>query len=139
MDESSPNISSPHDVDCEKYHAIFAVTDLRSAIDFYTARLGFWLAFAEGDPPTFAGVNLGSVQMFLEQGIPSPQGCSVYFVVSDADKLHRFHQSSGVEIVVPPADRAYGLRDYMVRDTSGYRLTFGHHAQCESSETTLSA
>ena len=47
-------------------------------------------------------------------------------VVSDADKLHRFHRSSGVEIIEPPFDRPYGLRDYTVRNAYGYRLTFGH-------------
>lgn len=134
MDESRLNTSARPDVDCEKYHATLAVSDVHSAVDFYTTKLGFWLAFAEGDPPTFAGVNLGRVQRFLEQGTPSPQGCSVYFVVSDADKLHRFHRSSGVEIIEPPADRPYGLRDYTVRDSYGYRLTFGHHPQCRSSE-----
>ena len=72
------------------------------------------------------GVNLGQVQMFLEQGTPGPQGCSVYFVVDDADALCEFQRANGVEIVVPPEDRAYGLRDYSVRDLDGYRLSFGH-------------
>lgn len=117
MDESRLNTSARPDIDCENYHATLAVSDVRSAVDFYTTKLGFWLAFAEGDPPTFAGVNLGRVQMFLEQGTPSPQGRSVYFVVSDAEELHRFHRSSGVEIIEPPADRPYRLRDYTVRDS----------------------
>jgi uncharacterized glyoxalase superfamily protein PhnB len=85
------------------------------------------LAFAEGDPPTFAAVNLGRVQMFLEQGAPGPQGCSACFVVNDAERLHRFHEASGIEIIEPPGNRPYGLRDYTVRDSYGYRLTFGHH------------
>src|SRR5262245_40635363 len=113
MEQSRPNTLSRPDVRCEKYHLILAVSDIRAAIDFYTNKLGFWLAFAEGDPPTFAGLNLGSVQMFLERGTPSPQGCSVYFVVGDADALHQFHQSAGVEILETPGDRPYGLRDYM--------------------------
>lgn len=40
-----------------------------------------------------AGVNLGHVQMFLEQGAPSPKGCSVYFVIGDADELYDSHAS----------------------------------------------
>ena len=139
MDQSHPNTSARPDVHCEKYHATLAVSDVRSAIDFYITQLGFWLAFSHGDPPTFAGVNLGAVQMFLEHGTPSPQGCSVYFVVGDADALHRFHESSGVEIIEPPADRPYGLRDYTVRDASGYRLTFGHHPEHCSAQKTSSA
>ena len=84
-------------------------------------------AFKWGDPPTMAGVNLGQhVQIFLHQGVPGPQGCSMYFVVSNADELYEFHRANGVELLVAPADRDYGLRDYSVRDLYGYRLDFGH-------------
>ncbi|HKO55874.1 MAG TPA: VOC family protein [Thermoanaerobaculia bacterium] len=82
-----------------------AVPDVRAAVDFYTGRLGFRLAFAEGEPPTFAGVNLGRVQIFLQQGTPSPGGSSVYFVVGDADELLAFHQANGVEVAQPIGDR----------------------------------
>ncbi len=122
-----------HNVDCEQCHPILSVPDVRSAIEFYTHKLGFWLAFAEGDPPNFAGVNLGHAQMFLKEGAPSPEGCEVYFVVSDADKLHLFQESNAVEIIVAPGDRGYVLRDYTVRDPFGYRLTFGHRLEKTSS------
>jgi hypothetical protein len=48
-------------------------------------------------------------------------------VVSQADELYEFHRANGVEIVEPPGDRRYGLRDYRVRDLHGYQLEFGHH------------
>lgn len=114
------------DVECEMHHTVLVVSDVREAVDFYTTRLGFWCSFTEGDPPTFAGVNLGQVQVFLEQGTPNPEGCSVYFVVGDADELHAFQQARGVQVTEPPADRPYELRDYGVRDLHGYRLRFGH-------------
>src|SRR3954468_22425560 len=90
--------SAPPVVECEQIHAGLAVTDVRGAVDFYTQKLGFKLAFLWGDPPTFAGVNLGKVQMFLQKGTPDSQGCSVYFVVGDADRLCEFHRANGVEI-----------------------------------------
>jgi hypothetical protein len=71
-------------------------------------------------------VNLGNVQIFLEQGTPSPKGLSVYFVVGDADELCAFQRANGVEVLVEPDDRLYGLRDYSVSDLDGYTLTFGH-------------
>lgn len=117
----------PPEVECEQENAVLVVSDIRTAVDFYTRRLGFRLSFTWGAPPTYAGVNLGRVRMFLQQGIPSPDGCSVCFVVGDADELFAFHQASGVEIVEPPGDRQYGLRDYSVRDLHGYELSFGHH------------
>lgn len=118
---------TPPDIDCERQHPSLPVRDVLAAADFYTTKLGFTLGFTWGDPPEIAGVNLGKVQMFLERGTPNPAGCSVYFVVSDADELHEFHRAGGVEIVVPPADRLYGLRDYRIRDLHGYELNFGHY------------
>jgi catechol 2,3-dioxygenase-like lactoylglutathione lyase family enzyme len=115
----------PH-IDCEQHHATLTVSDVRAAADFYANKLGFIVAFTEGNPPTFAGVNLGHVQIFLTKGPPAPQGCSVYFVVGDADALHEFHRANGVEIVGPPRDQPYGLREYTVRDLDGYYLNFGH-------------
>src|SRR5688572_29357565 len=107
---------TPPVVDCERQHPTLLVCDVAAATDFYTTKLGFTLGFTWGDPPGIAGVNLGKVQMFLERGTPNPAGCSVYFVVGDADELHEFHRAGGVEVVVPLGDRLYGLRDYRVRD-----------------------
>ena len=115
------------DVDCEQTHTGLPVSDVLAAADFYTKKLGFKLAFTWGVPPSMAGVNLGNVQIFLEQGTPNPAGCSVYFVVSNADDLYEFQRSNGVEVVQEPGDREYGLRDYRVRDLHGYLLGFGQH------------
>lgn len=120
-------ISTVPQVDCEQHHASLSGNDVLAAVDFYTTKLGFRLGFTWGDPPTFAGVNLDHVQIFLQQGIPSPQGCSVFFVVGHADELYEYQRANGVEVVDPPADRPWGFRDYTVRDLNGYALTFGHH------------
>ena len=115
------------DVDCEQIHPALSVSDVLAAAGFYTKNLGFTLGFTWGDPPTIAGLNLGHVQMFLELGTPNPKGCSVYFVVGDADELYEFQRANGVDVVEPPGDRHYGLRDYRVRDLYGHELAFGHH------------
>jgi hypothetical protein len=80
-----------------------------------------------GDPPTFAGVNLGKVQMYLRKGTPQPKGCSVTFLVGDANQLYEFHRANGVEIAEEIDDRDYGIRDYGVHDLYGYNLSFGHY------------
>jgi catechol 2,3-dioxygenase-like lactoylglutathione lyase family enzyme len=115
------------EVDCEQQHPAVSVSDVSAAVDFYTGKLGFRLDFTHGDPPAMAGVGLGNVQMFLERGTPNPAGCSVYFVVGNADELYEFQRANGVEVVDAPGDRPYGLRDYRVRDLHGYELGFGHH------------
>ena len=113
-------------VECEQEHASLYVRDVAAAAEFYSTKLGFTIAFTYGEPPTMAGVNLGNVQMFLEKGTPSPEGCSVYFVVGNADELFEYQRDNGVEIVVQPGDREYSLRDYRIRDLDGYELSFGH-------------
>lgn len=120
-------IPTPPQVDCERLHPGLFVSDVAAAVEFYTNRLGFTPGFTWGDPPTFAGVNLGQVQVFLHSGGRGPAGGEVSFVVGDAEGLYAFHQASGVEIVEPIADREYGLRDYAVRDSDGNRLAFGQY------------
>lgn len=73
-----------------------------------------------------AGITLGDTQIFLQVGTPAPQGCSLFFVVGDADELHDFHRANGVEIIEALGDRPWEFRDYTVRDRDGYALTFGH-------------
>lgn len=122
-------MSTPHapPVDCELIHPALYVTDVGEAVAFYTGKLGFRSDFAWEDPPTMAGLSLDRVQLFLQRGTPNPSGGWVAFVVSDADELFAFHQANGVEIVEPPADRPWGLRDYTVRDLHGHYLSFAHH------------
>lgn len=112
-------------VDCDQQHPVLMVPDILTAVDFYTTKLAFTLGFTWGNPPTYAGVNLDRVQLFLNKGTPTPGGCEVYFRIGAADELYEFQRARGVEILGPPGDRPYGLRDYTVRDLYGYRLTFG--------------
>ena len=125
--------AKPH-VRCEQHHATLSVSDVCAAAEFYATKLGFLVAFAEGDPPTFAGVNLDCVQIFLTRGEPAPQSCSVYFVIDNADELSAWHRANDVNIVEPPRDQPYKLREYTARDLDGYYLTFGHRLPAAGSE-----
>ena len=114
------------DIDVEQHHASLAVRDIPAAVDFYTNKLGFRLAFTWGDPPTFAGVNLGdNVQIFLRQGTPDPNGSVVFFVIGDADEFYDFHRANGVEIAEAPSDKPWHIRDYTGRDLDGNYLIYG--------------
>lgn len=119
-------MNSAPQVEVEQHHTSLRVADLPAAVEFYTTRLGFIHAFSWGEPPTMAGVNIGETQIFLETGTPAPQGCSLYFVVGNADELYEFHRANDVQVIEVPGDRPWELRDYTVRDLDGYALTFGH-------------
>ena len=112
-------------IECEQIHPVLAVADVAAARDFCRDKLGFFVAFTYGAPPTMSGVNIGNVQMFLEKGHPNPECASVFFMVGNADELYEFHKQNGVEVVVEPGDREYAIRDYTVRDLNGYELSFG--------------
>ncbi len=122
-------MATPPTVDCDRLHPGLPVPDVAAAVDFYTKKLGFTRGFTwpADAPPTFAGVNLGHVQVFLERREAPADGGMVAFVVGDADELLAFHQAQGVAILEPIADREYGVRDYMVKDLAGNRLSFGHY------------
>jgi catechol 2,3-dioxygenase-like lactoylglutathione lyase family enzyme len=114
-------------IDCEHHHTEIHARDVLAAVDFYTRKLGFELGFTWGEPVTMAGLNLDKAQIFITEGTPVPAGCELFFVVGDANELFEFHEANGIEVVVEPADREYGLRDYMVRDLNGYGISFGHY------------
>jgi catechol 2,3-dioxygenase-like lactoylglutathione lyase family enzyme len=114
-------------VECTRLNPSLRVRDIARAIEFYTSRLGFKLGFTWGEPVGFAGVTLGQVQIFLQQGDPGTVPGQVYFVVDDADALHAYQAAQGVEVLRAPADQAYELRDYTVADRDGNELTFGHY------------
>src|SRR5436853_7191230 len=69
------------DFECEQENAVLAVPDIAAAADFYATKLGFKVAFTVGDPPSYAGVNLGNGQIFLRRAAANPQGIEVSFVV----------------------------------------------------------
>jgi len=121
MSDSAPPI------DCTRINPTVRVRDVVRAIDFYTTRLGFRVGFTWGEPLRFAGMNFGEVQLFLQQGDPGSVPAQVYFVVDDADVLHAYQAGQGVQVLRPPADQAYELRDYTVADLDGNELTFGHY------------
>lgn len=119
-------MTRPPTIECERLHPTLAVPDITEAVKFYVGKLGFTQGFVWGDPPSYAGLNIGDVSIHLSRGEPS-RGLGVAFVVGNADELLAFHQANGVTIAEPAGDRDYGLRDYSVKDPWGYYLTFGHY------------
>jgi catechol 2,3-dioxygenase-like lactoylglutathione lyase family enzyme len=128
-------VAQPPKIDCRQYHAGLQVPDIQEAVDYYVKNIGLTLGFMWGEPPTFAGMNFGQVQLFLEKGQPQPRGASLYFVIGEPDASHGnphdlealvdFHRANGVEFTEEPGDRDYGLRDYGIRDRYGNVFVFG--------------
>jgi len=114
----------------------FLVADVTKAAEFYRDRLGFRIVgyFFE-NPPVFAMVGRDEQIIMLSLMESGRRGGSnrafkgeaidAYLWTDDVDGLHAAFQAAGVEIVMPPTLRIYGMKELEVRDLDGYVLCFG--------------
>ena len=109
------------------------VRDIRRSRDFYT-RLGFELLRDGGD---FIELTWEEHRLFLAElsafhdvhdaDVPAPPGfplANVRVMVPNVDDSWRLANAIGARIVVPIADRYYGLRDFTIADPDGFGVRF---------------
>ena len=60
--------------------AVLACANVQQAVDFYCQKLGFKQHWLWEDPPTFAAVGLGEIEIFL--GLQSTCSAKLSLVVS---------------------------------------------------------
>lgn len=102
------------------------VADMDRSITYYQEALGFRLAWRTADG--LVALASGEIEVMLlvpwtDDSPPPPQSAYVY--VEDPDALCAEYQEAGADIVDPVASRAYGMRDFVVRDPDGHRFTLG--------------
>lgn len=105
------------------------VPDIRAAADWYAA-IGFQvLELGEDDGEVVFGLlGFGDGRVMLNiGGRPSDaprREVDLYINTTDIDAL--FDQvAARAEVVEPPHDTFYGMREFIVRDLNGFWLTFG--------------
>jgi uncharacterized glyoxalase superfamily protein PhnB len=114
-----------------------AVRNIKQTIEFYKNSLGFkmGMAFPNADNPEYADLSKdGMVLMFIPAeniGIDKEEklgvGVNIYMQIDgDIDEYYNELKNKGVKIVVDIKDEPYGIRDFMVEDIDGYKLTFNH-------------
>ncbi len=119
---------------------VLGVRNVRQAAEYYRDVLGFDLDPVSGvfqpsgDEPggVYAIVKRGGVWIHFqirrgdlpERKRQSHEG-DVYLYVEDVVALYADLQRRGAKILQPPAVAPYGLREFIVEDLNGYRLTFG--------------
>ena len=109
------------------------VRNIRRSTDFY-CRLGFRLLRDGGD---FVELTWEDHRLFLAElsafrqvdrlELPTPPPfplANVRVMVSDVDHHWRLANDIGVRIIIPLADRYYGLRDFTVADPDGFGIRF---------------
>ena len=108
----------------------FTVRELDRSIDSYVEHLDFELDFVYGTPGVYAGLFKDAVALHLiDESSPNasqPTGSGNLSILTDeVDDLHQsLVEVVEIEMLEPPGDRDYGLRDFSCRDSDGNRLTF---------------
>ena len=114
--------------------AVLLVPDVEVALEHYRDRLGFEVEpYVDGGEAVYGYASRGACSLHLARCADgprpndevSPTMFDVYLWVDDVDALHEEFVSRGADVIHPPIDRPYRLREIRVRDLNGYVLGFG--------------
>jgi uncharacterized glyoxalase superfamily protein PhnB len=110
--------------------SVLAVQDLELSTRFYTDVLGFRRDPIDAEGWSFLSrggfkVMLGECRDARPAGELGDHSYFVYLRVEGVDALHREVAGRGAEIISPPSDRPWGLREFGVRTPDGHRMMFG--------------
>jgi MerR family transcriptional regulator, thiopeptide resistance regulator len=116
---------------------ILVYEDIEAAHDFLVGTFGFTsggLQRDENDNVIHGEVRLGEAAIWLhavaeEHQMMSPRASSqshggLEIIVEDVDAHYTRSKAAGADIDYPPADKAYGLREYRARDPENHRWWF---------------
>jgi predicted enzyme related to lactoylglutathione lyase len=102
------------------------VRDFADAMRYYTKKLLFERLWNWGDPPSFGAVRLGKVDVFFclqDQGRPGTWLC---IFIEDLDDYYKRIKRRGADVIKPPTDEPWGMREMHVRDPNQHVIRFGH-------------
>lgn len=120
-------------------HPIIGTRDVNRAIEFYTRRLGFSLAFQDHpDTPNYVGFRRDQVELHLQfQYEHEMSPIRLRFLVDDPDALFSEYQQRGVECSASGiGDTPWGTREFALYDLDRNSLTFYRDLMSAQSETT---
>ncbi len=117
---------------------ILNVTNLAESFRWFE-KIGWTKQWDWGDPPGFGAVGSGECEIFLCEGCQggrgkgentrtfapggdetSDKGVWLSIWVDDVDEVHRQAIANGAEIVCPPEDMPWGVRECHVRHPDGH-------------------
>lgn len=122
----------------ERIAPVLGSRNVQKTVDYFTSVLGFECpagVFApSSDEPTgiYGIVRRDGTEIHIQirrreifAGERQSIEGDVYVFVDDADAVHAEVSARGAKVLRPPADQAYGLRDFVVEDPDGHRINFG--------------
>lgn len=111
------------------YSAILPVDDVAETIKWYEKHLSCSLFFSYGEPVDYAVLSLNdNLRIHItkkdDNFRPSDRHTAIYIFVHDIAKVFAHMRSLDlVEGALETAD--YGMRDFVITDLNGFRITFG--------------
>ncbi|MBV9613405.1 MAG: VOC family protein [Acidobacteriaceae bacterium] len=108
-------------------HPILGTRDIQPAIDFYTEKLGFKLAFRDKtDPPNYVGFRREAVEIHMQFQFEYEMApIRLRFLVEDPDALFNEYRQRGVECSPNRVhDTPWGTREFALYDLDRNSLTF---------------
>ncbi len=107
---------------------VFVVSDIGASLAHYRDVLGFSTTFEYGDPTFYVCLCRDEIALHLiaaRQTRRLPGNGAVCVFVRDVDAVHAELAERGANIVKPPQNYDYGMRDFDVLDPDGNQLVFG--------------
>ena len=108
---------------------VVCTADVAGTVTYFEETLGFEQQWIWGDPPVYAGLEAGSVQIYvtLDPGMAAAireqeLGPDIFLWVKDIDAVFEKHKAAGAEIFEALSERPWGVRQYVIREPNGYLL-----------------
>lgn len=118
-------------------HYVLAVPDLARSRDWYERTIG--CTSEEVDPGNWVFCTCDNVVFMLGRcpdAIPIPDlGDHQYFaylVVDDVDAFHERAAREGADIIKPPRDEPWGMREMALRTADGHRMMIATNLEAGS-------
>lgn len=106
---------------------ILNVSDIRQSFAWF-AKLGWEKSWDWGTPPDFGAVCSGVCTIFLcldDQGGRGSGAAWMSIWVEDVDAVHRECLAQGIEVIWPPTDMPWNVREMHIRHPDGHVFRIG--------------
>ena len=118
---------------------VLAVQDVERSTQFYTEVLGFQRDAVNAKRWSF--VSRDAFKLMLgecaDEVSASDVGNHSWFArvtMTDLDEYYSEVSARGADVISPPANRAYGLREFVIRTPDGHRLMFAERVGASGEE-----
>ena len=106
---------------------VLHVDDVEATASWYRDVLGFTWDYGDAQYAVVWRDN-SAVHLVCSAG-GAPAGVHLFQWVRDVDACHRELRERGAEVLEPPTDRPYGIRELRVRDPNGVEIVFGQDVE----------